>query len=128
MKNFGRNPILAFSSLLLAAVWLFTATAQAASPGAAQVKKVVGAVTYTDAKGGGPLKEGDILFQGASITTGAGSYVDLFLGVNGDSLRVEADSTLSLNKLNYTKGIGEAIVNTNSANAGIRLERKWVLQ
>ena len=80
MKNFGRNPILAFGSLLLAAVWLFTATAQAASPGAAQVKKVVGAVTYTDAKGGGPLKEGDILFQGASITTGAGSYVDLFLG------------------------------------------------
>ena len=113
MKNFGRNPILAFGSLLLAAVWLLSATAQAASPGAAQVKKVVGAVTYTDAKGGGPLKEGDILFQGASITTGAGSYVDLFLGVNGDSLRVEADSTLSLNKLDYTTISGlETVVNT----------------
>ena len=111
MKNFGRNPILAFGSLLLAAVWLFTATAQAASPGAAQVKKVVGTASYTDAKGGGPLKEGDILFQGASITTGAGSYVDLFLGVNGDSLRVEADSTITLNKLEYTNA-GEVIVNT----------------
>ncbi len=111
MKNFGRNPILSFGSLLLAAVWLFTATAQAASPGAAQVKKVVGKADYTDAKGGGALKEGDILFQGATITTGAGSYVDLFLGVNGDSLRVEADSTLSLNKLDYTKA-GETIVNT----------------
>ena len=111
MKNFGRNPILAFGSLLLAAVWLFTATAQAASPGAAQVKKVVGTASYTDAKGGGPIKEGDILFQGASITTGAGSYVDLFLGVNGDSLRVEADSTITLNKLDYTNA-GEIIVNT----------------
>ena len=113
MKNFGRNPILAFGSLLLAAVWLFTATAQAASPGAAQVKKVVGTASYTDAKGGGPLKEGDILLQGASITTGAGSYVDLFLGVNGDSLRVEADSALSLNKLDYTTISGlETVVNT----------------
>ncbi|MSU28221.1 MAG: hypothetical protein EXS27_09960 [Pedosphaera sp.] len=112
MKNFGRNPILAFGSLLLAAVWLFTATAQAATPGAAQVKKVVGTASYTDAKAGGPLKEGDILFQGATITTGAGSYVDLFLGVNGDSLRVEADSTLSLSKLDYTKGLGETVVTT----------------
>ena len=111
MKNFGRNPILSFGSLLLAAVWLLSATAQAASPGAAQVKKVVGTASYTDAKGGGPLKEGDILFQGASITTGAGSYVDLFLGVNGDSLRVEADSTITLNKLDYTNA-GEIIVNT----------------
>ncbi|PAW80896.1 MAG: hypothetical protein B9S33_17745 [Pedosphaera sp. Tous-C6FEB] len=111
MKNFGRNPILSFSSLVLAAVWLFTASAQAATPGAAQVKKVVGSANYTDARGGGALKEGDILFQGATITTGAGSYVDLFLGVNGDSLRVEADSSLSLNKLDYTKA-GETIVNT----------------
>ena len=111
MKNFGRNSILSFGSLLLAAAWLFTSAAQAATPGAAQVKKVVGTAAYTDAKGGGPLKEGDILFQGATITTGAGSYVDLFLGVNGDSLRVEADSTLALNKLDYTKA-GETIVNT----------------
>ena len=112
MKNFGRNSILSFGSLMLAAAWLFTAAAQAATPGAAQVKKVVGTASYTDAKGGGPIKEGDILFQGASITTGAGSYVDLFLGVNGDSLRVEADSTLALNKLDYTKGVGETVVNT----------------
>ena len=112
MKNFGRNSILSFGSILLAAAWLFTSAAQAATPGAAQVKKVVGTASYTDAKGGGPLKEGDILFQGASITTGAGSYVDLFLGVNGDSLRVEADSTLALNKLDYTKGVGETVVNT----------------
>lgn len=111
MKNFGRNSILSFGSIILAAAWLFTSAAQAATPGAAQVKKIVGTASYTDAKGGGPLKEGDILFQGATIITGAGSYVDLFLGVNGDSLRVEADSTLALNKLDYTRA-GEVIVNT----------------
>ena len=111
MKNFGRNPLLALGGTLVAALWLFTSTAQAASPGAAQVKKVVGTATYTDAKGGGPIKEGDILMQGATITTGAGSYVDLDMGVNGNALRVEADSTLTLNKLDYTRA-GEVIVNT----------------
>ncbi len=111
MKNLGRNRIASLVSLLLAALWLFAADAHAASPGAAQVKKVVGSVTYTDAKGGGPLTEGQILFQGATITTGAGSYADLFLGVNGDSLRVEADSTLALNKLEYTRA-AEVVVNT----------------
>ena len=111
MKNLGRNSIASLGSLVLAALWLFAADAQAASPGAALVKKVVGTVTYTDAKGGGPLTEGQILLQGASITTGAGSYADLNLGVNGDSLRVEADSTVALNKLEYTKA-AEVVVNT----------------
>lgn len=111
MKHFGRNPILSFGSLLLAAAWLFTAAAQAATPGAAQVKKVVGTASYTDARGGGPIKEGDILMAGATITTGAASYVDLDMGVNGNALRVEADSTLALNKLEYTKA-GDTIVDT----------------
>lgn len=111
MKNLGRNPVLSLGGVLLAAVWLFTATAHAATPGAAQVKKVVGTATYTDTRGGGPIKEGDILMQGATITTGAGSYVDLDMGVNGNALRVEADSTMTLNKLEYTRA-GEVIVNT----------------
>lgn len=112
MKNSGRNSFLSFGSVMLAAAWLLvSAAAQAATPGAAQVKKVVGNATYADAKGGGPIKEGDILMQGATITTGAGSYVDLDMGVNGNALRVEADSTLSLNKLDYTKA-GETVVNT----------------
>lgn len=111
MKNFGRSSTLSFGSVLLATLWLFSAAAQAATPGAAQVKKVVGNATYTDTKGGGPIREGAILMEGATITTGAGSYVDLDMGVNGNALRVEADSTLSLNKLEYTKA-GETIVNT----------------
>lgn len=111
MKNIGRNPLSFAVGLLLAACWLFTAQTHAATPGAAVVKKVVGTATYTDAKGGGPLKEADILLQGATITTGAGSYVDLDMGVNGNALRVEADSSLTLTKLDFTRA-GEVIVNT----------------
>ena len=106
MKYSGRRYLFTIGSAVLAAAWLFAInTVQAASPGAAVVKKVVGTATYTDARGGGAIKENDILFQGATITTGAGSYVDLDLGVNGNALRVEADSTLALNKLEYTKAI-----------------------
>lgn len=106
MKNSGSRSMLSIGSALLAAAWLFTVnSSHAASPGAAVVKKVVGTANYTDARGGGAIKENDILFQGATITTGAGSYVDLDLGVNGNALRVEAGSTLALNKLEYTKAI-----------------------
>lgn len=106
MKYSGRRSLFTIGSAVLAAAWLFAInTVQAASPGAAVVKKVVGTATYTDARAGGAIKENDILFQGATITTGAGSYVDLDLGVNGNALRVEADSTLALNKLEYTKAI-----------------------
>ncbi|PAW72974.1 MAG: hypothetical protein B9S33_22590 [Pedosphaera sp. Tous-C6FEB] len=106
MKYSSHRSLFAIGSAVLAAAWLFAVnTVQAASPGAAVVKKVVGTATYTDARGGGAIKENDILFQGATITTGAGSYVDLDLGVNGNALRVEADSTLALNKLDYTKAI-----------------------
>jgi len=111
MKNFGCNPLFRLGGVLLAALWLLTASTQAATPGAAQVKKVVGTASYTDGSGGGPIKEGQILMAGATITTGAGSYVDLDMGVNGNALRVEADSTLTLNKLEYTRAI-DTVVNT----------------
>lgn len=111
MKNIPSNPLSSLAGLLLAAMWLLTASTQAATPGAAEVKKVVGTATYTDGQGGGPIKEGQVLLAGATITTGAGSYVDLDLKVNGNALRVEADTTLSLNKLEYTKAI-ETVVNT----------------
>lgn len=111
MKILGRNSLSSLGGVLLAALWLLTTSTQAATPGAAEVKKVVGTANYTDATGGGPIKEGQILMAGATITTGAGSYVDLDLKVNGNALRVEADSTLTLNKLEYTKAI-DTVVNT----------------
>ena len=59
-------------ALLLCAIacGAHTATAQAASPGAAQVKKVVGTASYTDAKGGGPLNQ-DILAGVTDVAIGS---------------------------------------------------------
>jgi hypothetical protein len=99
-------------SLILLLAALMISPAHAAIDGSAQVKKVVGTVAYTDDKGGGPLKDGDTIHQGATITTGANSYVDLDLGPNGNALRVEADTTLAVNKLSYAKA-GVLIVNTD---------------
>jgi len=111
MKFFSLNRYASLVGALSAALWFFAAPTQAATPGAAEVKKVVGTANYTDATGGGPIKEGQILMAGATITTGAGSYVDLDLKVNGNALRVEADSTLAINKLEFTKAI-DVVVNT----------------
>ena len=68
--------------------------------GRAEVKKVVGKATVTNAKNAtSSITEGMVLGTGDTITTGAGSYVDLFLGLNGDFLRVEADTTLKIDNL-----------------------------
>ena len=79
---------------------LFTAATASAIPGRAEVKKVVGKATVTNAKNAtSSITEGMVLGTGDTITTGAGSYVDLFLGLNGDFLRVDADSTLKIDNL-----------------------------
>ena len=79
---------------------LFTAATASAIPGRAEVKKVVGKATVTNAKNAtASITEGMVLGTGDTITTGAGSYVDLNLGVNGDYLRVDADSTLKIDNL-----------------------------
>ena len=89
---------LQLATLLLAL--LFTAATASAIPGRAEVKKVVGKATVTNAKNAtSSITEGMVLGTGDTITTGAGSYVDLFLGLNGDFLRVDADSTLKIDNL-----------------------------
>ncbi|NBV21200.1 MAG: hypothetical protein EBS05_04665 [Proteobacteria bacterium] len=111
MKLFDRTLTAFAFHALITSIWLAATPAQAVHIGTAQVKKVVGTVSYADAGGSGPIKEGDVFRQGTTITTGAGSFVDLDLGVNGDALRVEADSTLALNQLNYVKA-GQPVMNT----------------
>lgn len=84
--------------VLIALVW--TVSQAAAFPGRAEVKKVVGKATKTDAKGvPSSLSEGMILGTGDTITTGAGGIVDLYLGLNGDFLRVDPDTTLKIDNL-----------------------------
>ncbi len=79
---------------------LCSATLASAIPGRAEVMKVTGTATKTDAKGStGSLAKGMVLGTGDTITTGPGSTVDLNLGLNGDFLRVDPDTTLKLDNL-----------------------------
>mgnify|MGYP003330787987 FL=1 len=98
------------ASLLFAL--LCTAVTASAVPGRAEVKKVAGKATVTNAKNvTSSITEGMVLGTGDTITTGAASYVDLYLGLNGDFLRVDADTTLKIDNLD-TANINERTVTT----------------
>jgi hypothetical protein len=79
---------------LLTLVW--TASQAAALPGRAEVEKITDSATVTNAKGAtSQLVAGVVLGAGDTINTTAGSTVDLWLGLNGDGLRVEPNTTPS---------------------------------
>lgn len=81
-------------------VLLASAALASAIPGRAEVKKVVGSATITKAAGSSAsITVGMVLGTGDTINTGPGSIVDLYLGLNGDLLRVDADTTLKLDVL-----------------------------
>ncbi len=87
--------------VLVATMALLWGAAEAAAvPGKAEVKKIIGTASVTKGGGGSQtLKEGDILTTGDTVITGRASTVDLWLGVNGDALRIEPDTTLRLDTL-----------------------------
>ena len=88
---------------LLATVLCLAASPARGAAGYAIVKKVVGTVTYTGVTGSGAVTAGSALPGGSVITTGANSYADLDLGANGDALRIEADSRVTLDTLTLTR-------------------------
>lgn len=85
----------------LAAVLLALGSATAtALPGRAEVKKVTGQATVSKQSGTSQsITVGMVLGAGDTVSTGAGSTVDLDLGINGEFLQVEPDSTLNLDTL-----------------------------
>ena len=79
---------------------LWSATLASAIPGRAEVKGVVGPATVTKAAGGStPLTAGMVLGAGDTITTGPAGWVDLWLGLNGEALRLTPETTLKLEVL-----------------------------
>ncbi|KAF0179954.1 MAG: hypothetical protein FD161_967 [Limisphaerales bacterium] len=105
--------------LLIAVALLWTAALASAIPGRAEVKKVVGKATKTDAKGSpSTLSEGMILGTGDTVTTGAGSTVDLYLGLNGDFLRVDPDTTLKIDNLDIPNVAARTVTTQLSLGKG----------
>ncbi len=115
MKYTGRlmNHLAIFGVAIATACSLSTATAQVTKQGTARVQAVEGSAKYST--GGGawlPLKAGTSLQAGATITTAANSHVDVYLGINGPSIRITAESTVGLDKLTYTDTGADAVIET----------------
>jgi len=106
-----------FLCLLLALLWT-TATASAV-PGRAEVVKVVGTATVSKAAGGSAsITQGMVLGTGDTVTTGANSTVDLNLGLNGDFLRVDPDSSLKIDNLDIANIADRTVTTQLNVNRG----------
>jgi hypothetical protein len=120
MKQFSGVSKLAACAVAAVAALLLALPAQAVTKGQAEVKAIQGSASYTDGKGGsGSLTVGMILSEGATIITGPGAFADLFLGDNGQALRVRADSKLTLTQLE--------IIGAGAANTQLYLEKGGIL-
>jgi len=116
MKQFGTFSKLAALSLALAAAF-FVSSAQAATsagtqPGQAKVTKITGTATFKGGGQSGELKVGQILGAGATISTGVAATVELDLGVNGKSLTIKPDSTVAIDKLDFSNTCEGTVINT----------------
>ena len=104
MKN-SNTIVRLFTATVALLVAVIATPVKAATPAGATyskalVVKVVGNASYVDAKGGdGAVREGMTLGQGTSIITGTGAYVTLDLGLNGDALTVNENSTIVIDTL-----------------------------
>lgn len=83
-----------------------------ALPGRAEVRKIAGTATRINPAGAASsLAVGAVLGSGDTISTGPGSTVDLWLGLNGDWLRLDPDSILKFDVLDIAN-ISERRVTT----------------
>lgn len=85
-----------------------------AAEGSAQIKSIGGTAqvgpaggNYADAKTGKKVGEGDC------IRTGNGSYVDVYLDVNGPWIRVAENSEVCIDTLSVQQIDGETVINTS---------------
>lgn len=105
---------LATGVLALAAL-LVTSSAQAAvEQGVAKVTFIKGgSATFKNASGQGVLKEGTTFGEGTTITTGAGVYVQLDMGDNGNDLQVVENTTVSFDELKVKRNAADVEAKTS---------------
>ena len=106
-------------SAVLALVAIFfvqstpAATKTSTQHGQAKVVSISGSATFRHANGeSGSLKVGQILTEGASISTSPVATVELDLGVNGQSLTISKDSTVAIDQLDFTGSGADTVINT----------------
>jgi hypothetical protein len=80
-------------------------------PGQAKVRAVKGSAVYALPGGASqPLKQGMTIASGTTIKTGAGSTVDLYLGKTAGVVRVTENTTLAIDRFNFTNTGAEPVV------------------
>lgn len=102
LQRMTKNPVLKptrqLMFVLLALLW--GSALASAVPGRAEVRQITGQATRINAAGvSSPLARGMVLGAGDTVATGPGSTVDLWLGLNGEALRVDPDTTLRFDVL-----------------------------
>ena len=81
--------------------------------------KVVGTATVSKATGGSAsITQGMVLGTGDTVTTGPASTVDLNLGLNGDFLRVDPDSSLKIDNLDIANIADRTVTTQLNVNRG----------
>src|SRR5256885_1671857 len=88
-------------------------SAQAGDVGKAVVRSIRGSAQYA-AEGGLwlPLKVGQVLKPGSTIRTANESQVDLFMDDNGPVVRLVENTTLGIDKLNFTATGVDTVIET----------------
>ena len=112
MKKHGR-----FSIVMACVVAVVGAVAvssvQAAEAGKAVVRSIHGQAQYQESGGQWlPLKVGQVLKAGSAVRTANDSHADLFMDQNGQVVRMVENTTLGLDKLNYTATGVDTIIET----------------
>ncbi|MBI1178220.1 hypothetical protein GC207_12365 [bacterium] len=115
MKYSGRlfNYMAVLGIALATTLAVNTGNAQSTKQGKAQVRAVHGSARYST--GGGTwleLTPGAVLYSGSTISTAAGSHVDLYLGINGPVVRVDESTQVGIDKLTYTDTGADAVIET----------------
>jgi FecR protein len=110
MKQFGRFSKVVACVIALAAA--FIASSAQATVGKAVVRAVRGQAQYAEGNEWMPLKVGQTLAPGTSLRTATDSQVDLFLGENGPLVRLTADTTMAIDKLNFDATGMDTVIET----------------
>jgi len=112
MKKNGRFSMVMACVVAAVGAWV-ASSVQAAEAGKAVVRSIRGQAQYQEAGGQWlPLKVGQVLKAGSTVRTANDSHADLFMDQNGPVVRLVENTTLGLDKLNYTATGVETIIET----------------
>lgn len=128
-----RNAIAVWVGVMLAVTVVSEAAEPTPAGRTAEVSGVFGLATASSAAGDAPLREGDVLAEGAVIRTAPGAAVDIYLGPEAGVVRLTQNTVLSLDQLQGTNSStstylhlqhGTVLGNGSKVRAGSRYQIK----